>query len=972
MVKYMARPSDGPSTMSMKRRIAQDYFDLLFATNSYIHKNFDHRSEDWIFDYVFSVSLEKLKENFKRELKNSSHIDLETIVIDTLVEGLKTQLSSVISPVLRANHKGFINRYRQVNPQEFTSILDDKKIDEFFMRAMFLKGIDRFFEVNVFLRKTTLNIIESWLENSMTLLTRIEIDRPEILKNLAAASNNHLTKISNLEIGLSDSHNNHQTVVVLEFDNSIKVVYKPRPLNAEQTFYKWVTSLKTSHVTATQLYCPWIVSKETHGWMEYIKPLTTSNSELTLKKLAKQFAWITTLWYLVGGTDLHVENIVMSRKGIVVVDAETIFEADLYYHYLNNKSAENPSTSPDAAMHSLISTQALTSIVSDLNSKSEKLFQMGGVTGLQGLYSQFRLHSTKSAIKWAALAEVICDEIELALLYFKNFDSTQLLLEISEIFSKDVMSRIILRPTSNYIAMLENLKLNYIAAKKPHIARRYMSDQLKLTSSPGDGFPRRKLKSSEIDQLLNYDVPYFRRRLGANKVYNHQNVEYSLKEGTDFRSTKWRLKFIQKPNFIKKEIEIIRIILDSDNEVHNFVDVQAEDNRWVQKFSTGASLSELLKLSKKNYNSALNLLADRIICDINSANEGIDAYRVVSFTGHKNCVILAPNSYSLFVGLSGKLLFLAAFAHIMNRSDIKKFVSQQLNSFLNIGKNKAYINLGSPGGIASGFQSLLYVKRYCEDIGINTVPLTSSHIAAVTPKLYTTRTHDLISYTSGNIILATQLEKTLPPGTVKKWAKYLLVNTKKLSDNWGKLNDEKRIGLAHGALGPCFAVSRLEPKEDIPELRKLVSDLVQRELEASNRSEIIVNRYGWCYGEAGRAIAYYHLSRYLNRADLEEKAHHLTHMDPVKKFSNHSLCCGSLGFIASSLYIDHHSNKNSSQNARLKKFFKFYENPGSLLTGNFMHNDVMPSNLFYGLAGYGLVLLYCLEPDSVPAVWAFE
>ena len=171
-----------------------------------------------------------------------------------------------------------------------------------------------------------------WLSFIVELLERITNDRTSLQLYFSIPSSFLLSAIDG---DLSDSHRFGRSVLILTFVPSVpgslsqqfRLVYKPKSLELELKYYNFLTYLNSSS-TLPPFRILKILSKCDYGFVEYI-----SRDLLTLQADLPDFycflGRLSSVLLLLGCTDLHHENLIVSSNQLVLVDAETIFDSTI-------------------------------------------------------------------------------------------------------------------------------------------------------------------------------------------------------------------------------------------------------------------------------------------------------------------------------------------------------------------------------------------------------------------------------------------------------------------------------------------------------------------------------------------------------------------------------------------------------------------------------------------------------------------
>jgi len=162
------------------------------------------------------------------------------------------------------------------------------------------------------LHSMTEDAVAFWAE----FLVRLCADRP-LLKSITPGG---LGEIKVAKFYAGDPHNYGRSVVLLHGTEGA-VVYKPRALDADEAFGRavaWINEkigLGLSHVR--------VVNRFEYGWSEFIGASDCQGqSEVTA--CFERCGGLTALLYLLGGSDLHHENIICRGDEPYVVDVEAI------------------------------------------------------------------------------------------------------------------------------------------------------------------------------------------------------------------------------------------------------------------------------------------------------------------------------------------------------------------------------------------------------------------------------------------------------------------------------------------------------------------------------------------------------------------------------------------------------------------------------------------------------------------------
>src|SRR5262249_8287650 len=120
-----------------------------------------------------------------------------------------------------------------------------------------------------------------------------------------------------------DVHGCGQAVHVLSFASGAKLVYKPRPMAMERCYYDLVAWLNDRGL-CPDLKVVRTLEEDAFGWMEFV-PVAPCDTTADVAGFYTRVGAHLVLTCVLGGTDLHSENVIANGEHPVPVDLETLF-----------------------------------------------------------------------------------------------------------------------------------------------------------------------------------------------------------------------------------------------------------------------------------------------------------------------------------------------------------------------------------------------------------------------------------------------------------------------------------------------------------------------------------------------------------------------------------------------------------------------------------------------------------------------
>lgn len=166
-----------------------------------------------------------------------------------------------------------------------------------------------------------------WLESSEEMLRRIAESLPDLQEHFEIKPSSALEEI---QLGLSDPHRGGRVVAILKFNQGIastRVVYKPKNLMIDATYQRYLQVLNNIS-ELPPLRCLKVLTREDYGFMEWVEHIPCVSEE-ELANFYTNTGRIVALLHLLGCTDCHYENLIASGDQLLLIDTETLLEADM-------------------------------------------------------------------------------------------------------------------------------------------------------------------------------------------------------------------------------------------------------------------------------------------------------------------------------------------------------------------------------------------------------------------------------------------------------------------------------------------------------------------------------------------------------------------------------------------------------------------------------------------------------------------
>ncbi|GGN45993.1 type 2 lantibiotic biosynthesis protein LanM [Actinoplanes campanulatus] len=157
------------------------------------------------------------------------------------------------------------------------------------------------------------------------LLARLAADRDEVVGSLLGAADPG--PVVAVVAGLGDRHHNGRTVSFVDFADGSRVVYKPRDVTTQVVMGRFIDLLSAGHPELSPGTAR-TVARSGYGWTAYVAARDLPDRAEADRFYRRQGALLALL-HVLRTTDMHYENVVADAGTPVLIDTETLFNAEL-------------------------------------------------------------------------------------------------------------------------------------------------------------------------------------------------------------------------------------------------------------------------------------------------------------------------------------------------------------------------------------------------------------------------------------------------------------------------------------------------------------------------------------------------------------------------------------------------------------------------------------------------------------------
>ncbi|MGN4719521.1 type 2 lanthipeptide synthetase LanM family protein [Bacillus cereus group sp. MYBK226-2] len=889
----------------------------------------------------------------------------EQSISKSIIENLKTQLSPItVKPIVL-----------EVNIAELRKELQGQTPEEKF--EFFLKNklsssqqvLNLLLDYPVLARRLT-EILETSLHHQFKILDRFFNDYKEIYKTILPSP----SILIQLHIGAGDTHNGGQTVTILTFKNQKKLVYKPRSLSIDLKFQKflgWCNQTEGKVVFSTLN----VIDKEKYGWQEFISHTECKNEE-EIRLFYTRLGGYLAILYAFNAVDFHFENLIAHGAHPYLIDLESIC-------YPLQPMSEQNTAQHEAIkllMKSVLGTGLLPIKYKPNDSLDVEVSGIGGSAGQQiGNVETLKGNNT-SGISIEKVQSYSTSKENRPKFNGQIIDPTLYILDILEGF--EGIYRIFLEHKEQLLkndGILKDFSTEKIrfVAKNTHVYGEFLRKS-EHTDYLQHGLDRQRLFdlfwnygsvsakhlpiiASEIEDLLQGDVPYFSTKINSKSIWNSKGEEIP-----DFLEVSgWELIYKKVNTLSLQDLKQQRKWISMSIATLSDEEVQCNN-------------TEIKNLGKEN--ECPITLATKIGEYISSEAVWGHNKKDVTWIGvgmdEREKVSLSPLSVGLYDGLVGISLFFANLYKVTNKEEFKELSRAALNSVMEDIKHPTYkLSLSGYHGYGSilyGLIEISHIQGYS-----NLENEIKMLLNKIDPLISNDEVYDVIGGVAGTLMVLVKYYEVNPSKEVidiaKRCGNHLVKNCLKLDKGlaWKSKNSETVLGgFSHGVIGIALALYRLfKITHEKVYLNTCLEAIRYQDSLFNNKTNLwgdstenerVDQRLGWCHGSSGIIIAYIEMWDILNSDQKEMVQKSIDTTLDNMGYNNHSLCHGALGNYWALTHTEKIYEKVDYRisNIKNKLLKEIATNP--IISG--FPGKMETPNLMLGLSGIGLSLL-AMERD---------
>ena len=206
---------------------------------------------------------------------------------------------------------------------EFRPIAEELRPDTRYRRFVIRlldEGLVPLFNEYPVLARALASLTSDWVDATTEFLVRLCGDRQHIASTFGGDPGAAVA----IETGLSDPHHGRRRVAAVRFRSGLQLVYKPREVALERCFHEFLRWINP-HLEVP-LKALTVLDRGAYGWIEFADHSTMPDAAAAAGSF-RQSGSLLCIAHLLGAQDLHMENLIVTAEGPVLVDAEMLLQS---------------------------------------------------------------------------------------------------------------------------------------------------------------------------------------------------------------------------------------------------------------------------------------------------------------------------------------------------------------------------------------------------------------------------------------------------------------------------------------------------------------------------------------------------------------------------------------------------------------------------------------------------------------------
>lgn len=242
-----------------------------------------------------------------------------------------------------------------------------------FVADMRAGGFRRLFEERPVLLRLIATLTRQWIDSSGEFARRLGDDLQTLRRDFPQPGAD--TRVTDVEGGRSDRHNDGRSVLIVTFEDGARIVYKPKDLRLDVAFHGLIARLNGA-APPIELRAVRAIARQNYGWTEFVDHTGCSDSAGYDRFYRRAGAWLALL-HCFAATDMHQENIIAAGDHPVPIDLETLLQSSPSVRKADEPEGEAYAAANDMIANSVMRVGLLPAFG---RAPDHSVFAIGGLT----------------------------------------------------------------------------------------------------------------------------------------------------------------------------------------------------------------------------------------------------------------------------------------------------------------------------------------------------------------------------------------------------------------------------------------------------------------------------------------------------------------------------------------------------------------------------------------------------------------
>lgn len=954
---------------------------------------------EWVFGELPAAIATHVRNNMSESVSEI----LSPAAIDAMSRWFRIRFEQRFTRVLYVEFKTFVAEHDRelafADPSEFEG--PPTEYYEQFVELLFDGGFATLcLEYPVFARMLV-GQVRQWEAHLEEFSRRVRRDRERLAERFGIGES--LGTVTGLEPLADDTHGDGRAVMRVEFAAGLTVAYKPRSVDAGETFYQVLDRFE-DHVPMN-FERPTYLPRDGYGWVEWVEPGDCADRS-AVERYYRRAGGLLCLAYFLEFTDCHVENTVAAGEYPLLVDAETVLHPffdpvrnplpldDLGWVFSDSILLSH--LAPYALFHRLQDDEPIGTLLAgiplaadevEVSNREFPVVEAANTDVMAVDFRPGRIDRRESVPTLDGTAHPPDEHVEPLVEGFEAAYEAVLSLRdggqlaegvgIPDAFA-GIENRVVYRPTMRYGELLRAVRSRACLVDGARFGIELEALVVPFTDDRTTD-PPWPLYEAERRALTRLDPPRLTSRPEGTAIEIDGSPTGAHADTPGIERSRDRIAAANRDD-MRTQVEVLRGAFGATPAP----ELTAAWSGGRQAVDDERFRAEATAIFEQVREAAFRTL------------EGYGWFEVARHheQGGRSPLMYRSDNGALYMGRTGIAVFVAALYRLTGDDQYREFARQAVEPTVStLQDGDLSPGIGELGG-ASGFGSMAYGAGVVGELLDQQELVETACVVADrldTELIVADEIYDIVGGNAGTILGLLGLHaRRQDPNLVARSVEcgdHLLDSRVETGNGraWLTIEESNPLtGFAHGSAGIAYALCRLWDETGDDRYRDAAIEALEDEdatysVEAGNwptmRSDVPGTPFmdAWCYGRSGIGLARLGMDAFVTHGAVTAGLDRAVTTFPTDGLDEvDHLCCGNAGRAEFLLEAQQRLGRREGEARELLGgVLARKQETGAYRTSEYTHRLTKPS-LYRGLAGIGYAMLRVTEPEALPCLLLWE